>query len=116
MAEPADSGPSSAREAAERLFLAGVGVAALTKDRVDELVDALVQKGSLSQTEARGVVDELVGRWRSEGTKLSERAGGTLSTFFRERGLVTRRVYEELDLRLALVEHRLRLLEKQPEA
>jgi BMFP domain-containing protein YqiC len=44
---------------------------------------------------------------------VGERAGSTLGSFFRELGLVTRREYEELELRLAQLEHRLRLLEKQ---
>ncbi len=40
--------------------------------------------------------------------------GSTLSGVFREVGLVTRREYEELELRLAQLEHRLRLVERQP--
>jgi hypothetical protein len=44
---------------------------------------------------------------------MSERASSTLGTLFREVGLITRRDYEELELRLAQVEHRLRLVEKQ---
>jgi BMFP domain-containing protein YqiC len=45
---------------------------------------------------------------------VSERAGATLSGLFRELGLVTRHEYEDLELRLAQLEHRLRLLEKGP--
>jgi BMFP domain-containing protein YqiC len=36
-----------------------------------------------------------------------------MTSFFRELGLVTRREHEELELRLAQLEHRLRLVEKQ---
>ncbi|HXV57756.1 MAG TPA: hypothetical protein VD704_07805 [Gaiellaceae bacterium] len=102
----------SLRDAAEELFLAGVGVVALTKDRTEELVDELAGRGKVSREEARTLVDDVVGRWRGEALRMSERAGSTFSGLFRELGLVTRREYEELELRLAQLEHRLRLLEK----
>ena len=55
-----------------------------------------------------------MGRWRGDALRLGERAGSTLSGVFREMGLVTRREYEELELRLAQLEHRLRLVERPP--
>jgi polyhydroxyalkanoate synthesis regulator phasin len=101
------------RELAEETFLAGVGAVALTKDRADELVQELVGRGKLTGEDAREIVDDVVGRWRGDAVRMSERAGATLSTLFRELGLITRHEYEELELRLAQLEHRLRLVEKQ---
>jgi BMFP domain-containing protein YqiC len=43
--------------------------------------------------------------------RLGERTGAGLSGLFRELGLVTRDELEELELRVAQLEHRLRLLE-----
>ena len=113
MAERADDSSRSLRGAAEELFLAGVGVVALTKDRTEELVDELAGRGKVSRDEARELVDEIVGRWRNEALRASERAGSTFSDLFKELGLVTRRDYDELELRLAQLEHRLRLVEKE---
>ncbi|HET6696904.1 MAG TPA: hypothetical protein VFG85_10400, partial [Gaiellaceae bacterium] len=73
----------------------------------------LVGRGKVSREDAKEVVDEVVGRWRGEALRVGERAGSTLSGLFREVGLVTRREYEELELRLAQLEHRLRLVEKE---
>jgi polyhydroxyalkanoate synthesis regulator phasin len=112
MAERDSDSERSLRGAAEELFLAGIGVVALTKERTEELVDELAGKGKVSREEARTLVDEVVGRWRGEALRMSERAGSTFSGLFRELGLVTRREYEELELRLAQLEHRLRLVEK----
>jgi polyhydroxyalkanoate synthesis regulator phasin len=112
MAEPGNDASRSLREAAEELFLAGVGVVALTKDRTEELVDELAGRGKVSRDEARDLVDEIVGRWRNEALRVSERAGSTFSGLFKELGLVTRSDYDELELRLAQLEHRLRLVEK----
>jgi polyhydroxyalkanoate synthesis regulator phasin len=113
MAAPGNDSARSLRDAAEELFLAGVGVVALTKDRTEELVDELAGRGKVSRDEARDLVDEIVGRWRGEAFRVSERAGSTFSGLFKELGLVTRRDYDELELRLAQLEHRLRLLEKE---
>jgi polyhydroxyalkanoate synthesis regulator phasin len=115
MAEPGNGGDSdrSLRGTAEELLLAGVGVVALTKERSEELVDELTSRGKVSRDDARAIVDDVVGRWRGEAMRVGERAGATFSGLFRELGLVTRREYEELELRLAQLEHRLRLVEKE---
>ena len=112
MAARGNDSERSLRDAAEELFLAGVGVVALTKDRTEELVDELAGRGKVSRDEARDLVEELVGRWRGEAVRVSERAGSKFSGLFKEFGLVTRTDYDELELRLAQLEHRLRLLEK----
>ena len=112
MAGRGNDSERSLREAAEELFLAGVGVVALTKDRTEELVDELAGRGKVSRDEARDLGEEIVGRWRGEAVRVSERAGSTFSGLFKELGLVTRRDYDELELRLAQLEHRLRLVEK----
>jgi polyhydroxyalkanoate synthesis regulator phasin len=100
-----------ARELAERLVLAGVGAVALTAERAETLADELAARAGMGRDEARAVVEELVGRWRSEGVRLGERTGAGLAGLFRELGLVTRDELEELELRVAQLEHRLRLLE-----
>jgi polyhydroxyalkanoate synthesis regulator phasin len=114
MAERADHTTKSLRDYAEETFMAGVGAVVLTKERVDELVDELSSKGRLTREDARELIDEMVGRWRGDAVRVGERASSTLGGVFREVGLVTRREYEELELRLAQLEHRLRLVERQP--
>jgi polyhydroxyalkanoate synthesis regulator phasin len=115
MAERAKQSARSLRDLAEETLLASVGLAALTKERTDELVDEIAGRGKVSRDDARELVDEVLWRWRGEATRAGERAGMTLSGVFREFGLVTRREYDELELRCAQLEHRLRLLEGAPE-
>jgi polyhydroxyalkanoate synthesis regulator phasin len=115
MAERAKQSARSLRDLAEETLLASVGLAALTKERTDELVDEIAGRGKVSRDDARELVDEVLWRWRNEATRAGERAGTTLSGLFRELGLVTRREYDELELRCAQLEHRLRLLEGAPE-
>lgn len=112
MDEPASDSSRSLRAALEELILAGFGAAAITRERGNELADELASRGKLSRDEARALVDDTVSRVRGDAGRMSERASGSLSSVYREVGLVTRREYEELELRLAQLEHRLRLLER----
>ena len=110
---PGSESTSSLREFVEELFYAGVGAVALTKDRADELVDELTKRGRMAPTEARELVEGMTGRWRGEALRLSERTSSGLAGMMRELGLVTRREWEELELRLSQLEHRTRLLESR---
>ena len=109
-------GPSSVRELVERMLLAAIGAVALTRDRAEELADELAERGTMSRDEARDAIDDVTGRWRRDASHLGGRAGSSLGGVFRDVGIVPRRDYEELELRLAQLEHRLKLLEKDPEA
>jgi len=101
-------------EQVERLALVGVGAAALTAERIDALATALAERGGIRREEARETISSLASRWRGDSARLGERAGVGLSGLFRELGLVTRDEHEELELRVAQLEHRLRLVETSP--
>jgi len=111
-----DERDSSPRDLAERLGLAAVGAVALTAERIDELAGELAERGGLRRDEARQLIEEAVVRWRGDATRLTERAGQGLQGIFAQLGLVGRDEVEELELRLAQVEHRLRLVEGAAEA
>ena len=102
-------------EPVRRLALALVGAVALTAERADELADALATRGGMSRDEVRGWIDEATTRWRGDAVRVGERAGATLNGVLRELGLVTREEWDELELRVAQLEHRLRLVETQPQ-
>jgi polyhydroxyalkanoate synthesis regulator phasin len=107
MAEPG----KEPRDLLGQVLLAGIGAAALTADRVEELVDALTKRGGVQKDEARAAIDDVVSRWRGDATRATERAGAGLHGILREAGLVLRSEYEELELRVAQLEHRLKLVE-----
>jgi polyhydroxyalkanoate synthesis regulator phasin len=104
--------PSSpVRELVERLLFAGVGAVSLTAERAEALAEELAEKGGIRKEEARALIDDATARWRGEAGRVGERASVALESVFRELGLVTKDEYEELELRVAQLEHRLRLLE-----
>jgi polyhydroxyalkanoate synthesis regulator phasin len=102
------------RETAERLGLAAIGAVSLTAERADALADLLAERGGMRRDEARAAIEELMTRWRGEAVRVGERAGAGLEGVFQQLGLVTRGEYEELELRVAQLEHRLRLVEGGP--
>jgi polyhydroxyalkanoate synthesis regulator phasin len=102
-------------EPVRRLALALVGAVALTAERADELADSLAARGGMSRDEVRGWIDEATTRWRGDAVRVGEKAGATLNGVLRELGLVTREEWDELELRVAQLEHRLRLVETQPQ-
>jgi polyhydroxyalkanoate synthesis regulator phasin len=111
MAAPANG----LREQAEKLLLAAVGAVALTTERIDELGDELASKAGIRREEATALVREVADGWRREAGRLGERTNDAAQRLVKELGLVTQDEVEDLELRLAQLEHRLKLLEKRPQ-
>jgi polyhydroxyalkanoate synthesis regulator phasin len=103
--------PASLRELGEQIALAALGAVSLGAQRLDELADELADRGALRKDEARQLLDGLSARWRGDATRIGERAGENLHGVLHQLGLVTREELEEVELRVAQLEHRLRLLE-----
>jgi polyhydroxyalkanoate synthesis regulator phasin len=105
---------NSVVDALERVGLAALGAVALTADRADALADELARAGGMRRDEARELIEQTAHRWRGEALRVSERAGAGLEGFFQQLGLVPRSELEDLELRVAQLEHRLRLVESDP--
>ena len=97
-----------------QLALAAVGAVALTAERADELAESLAERGGMTKDEVRGWIDDATARWRGDAVRMGERAGSALHGVFHDLGLVTRGEWDELELRVAQLEHRVRLLESSP--
>jgi polyhydroxyalkanoate synthesis regulator phasin len=107
---------ASVRELLERIALTAVGAVALTAERADALAEELADRGIARRDEAKALVDDVTSRWRGDATRIGEKAGATLDALFHELGLATKDDLEDLELRLAQLEHRLGLLEEpEPE-
>jgi polyhydroxyalkanoate synthesis regulator phasin len=105
---------SGTRELLERMVFSAVGAVALTAERADALAEELADRGLARRDEARALIEDLSSRWRGDATRLGERAGAAMDTLFRELGVATKDDLEELELRIAQLEHRLSLLEEPP--
>jgi len=70
----------------------------------------------LKLDELRSLLDEFSGRWRGDAVRVGEGTRQRLRDLCRELGLITRDDWDELDLRVAQLEHRLRMLEEDEDA
>lgn len=61
--------------------------------------------------ELRSLFDDLGSRWRGDAVRVGEGSKRRVQELARELGLVTRDEWDELELRVAQLEHRLRLVE-----
>ena len=62
--------------------------------------------------ELRSFADDLTSRWRGDAMRVSETSRRRVQGVAHELGLVTREDWDELELRVAQLEHRLKLLER----
>jgi polyhydroxyalkanoate synthesis regulator phasin len=98
----------------ERLVLLQVGAAAATRDRVQEVVERLIEQGRIEREEGRAVVDDVMTRARERSAGARSLVDASVQQGLRRGGLPTREDYEDLVFRVEQLEHRVRMLEDLP--
>jgi polyhydroxyalkanoate synthesis regulator phasin len=104
-------GSSQDRGPLETAALAGVGALALAARRVDELADELAGRVGVDPDDMRSALTDAVDSWRREVRRVGDTTTDAASRLTEELGLVTSDAVRELELRVAQLEHRLKLLE-----
>ncbi|MGH3088680.1 MAG: phasin family protein [Rubrobacteraceae bacterium] len=101
-------------ETLERLILLQIGAAAATRDRVEKVVEGLIEQGRLQREEGRTVVDEVMTRARERSSGARSLVDASTQQALRTAGLPTREDYEDMVFRVEQLEHRVRMLEDRP--
>ena len=104
--------PASERGPLETLSLAGLGAVALVAQHADELAAEIGARLGVERDEVRTAIADVLDSWRREATRLGETAGSTAARAASELGAASRDVVSDLELRVAQLEHRIRLLER----
>jgi polyhydroxyalkanoate synthesis regulator phasin len=99
------------RPSLAQLLLAGVGWATLGLEALDELADELAGRVGADRAEMRSALRDVTASWRREADRLGVRRGEAADKALAKLGLVRREELDDLNLRLAQLEHRLRLVE-----
>jgi polyhydroxyalkanoate synthesis regulator phasin len=87
--------------------MAEPGSGSAERDALDRIVTQL----GLRLDEVRALLDDVTSRWRGDAMRVGEGSKRRVHDLARELGLVTRDEWDELELRVAQLEHRLGLLE-----
>ena len=104
--------PASERSTLETLSLAGIGAVALVAQHADELASEIANRVGVERDEVRAVIADVLDSWRREATRLGESGGSMAARAASELGAASRDAVSDLELRVAQIEHRLRLLER----
>lgn len=104
---------ASERGPLETLSLAGLGAIALVAQHADELATEIGSRLGVEGDEVRAAIADVLDSWRREAARLGETAGSTAARVSSELGTASRDAVSDLELRVAQLEHRLRLLEKE---
>jgi polyhydroxyalkanoate synthesis regulator phasin len=94
------------------LLLAGIGWASLGLEAADELADDLARRVGVDRGAMRAAVQDTIDSWRAELERLGARRDEAVERALAKTGLVRREELEDLALRVAQLEHRVRLLER----
>ena len=94
-------------ELIKKTMLAGVGLSVVTKDKVLESLDELVEKGKLTQEEAVEMSDKIVREGEEQTEKAKTEAGKLFTEMLQRANLVTKDQYDALAARVSELEGRL---------
>jgi len=102
----------NARRSLETLALAGLGAFALAAGHADELSDEIASRLGVERDDVRAALADVLESWRREAGRLGERTTDAASKVGEELGIASRDAVDDLRLRVAQLEHRLKLLER----
>jgi polyhydroxyalkanoate synthesis regulator phasin len=103
----AERGSAPERGPLETAALAGIGALAIAARRADELAGRV----GADPEEMRAALADAIDSWRRETRRLGDSTSEAASRLTGELGIATSDALRELELRVAQLEHRLKLLE-----
>jgi polyhydroxyalkanoate synthesis regulator phasin len=84
----------------KKTFYTGLGVVALTKEKIEELADELVEKGKLSESDVKKFVDDLFEKSESAKDQVKKHVEKITEDTLNKMNLVTKDNLDALEKRL----------------
>ncbi|MGC7846874.1 phasin family protein [Desulforudis sp. 1088] len=94
-------------EMMRKLMMISIGAVSLTKEKAEQLVKELSEKGQISTSEAKAFVKELLEKGEKERQQIQKTIASEFGKLREEWGLVTKKDLAEVNARLARIEERL---------
>jgi polyhydroxyalkanoate synthesis regulator phasin len=94
----------SVSEMLERVFLIGIGAASLTRDKVSELVDELVQRGQLTREQGEKILDQTAEKAIDEAAAMKGNVSEAFQDALRAMGIANNGQIDELERRISVLE------------
>jgi poly(hydroxyalkanoate) granule-associated protein len=87
-----------------KMTLAGAGLAIITTEKIQEMMDDLVKKGEMTEKEAREAVNEFVEKSKQARKDLEEKVEKIITGFLNRMNIPTRKELDEIKERLERLE------------
>jgi len=84
----------------KKTFYTGLGVVALTKEKIEELANELVEKGKLSEGEVKKFVDDLFEKSESAKEQVKKHVEKIIEDTLKKMKLITKDDLDALEKRL----------------
>lgn len=84
----------------KKTLTTGLGMAFITKEKIEELSKEFVEKGKLSEKDARGLIDELSKKSKEARTKVEEEIEKVVTGTVKKMNLATRDDFRLLEKKL----------------
>lgn len=92
------------RDMLRRLSLAGLGVFSLTKEKAEQVVKELSERGQVNAEEARSLFKDLVEKGEQERAALSQTIRNEIQKIREEVGFVSKQEFKHLEERISRLE------------
>jgi len=90
-----------------KTILAGVGFAAVTKDKAEQLVKEYIEKGEITEKEGKELVDDLIKKSEQARTDFETKLEDTIRKVLKKMNIATREDVSALDDRIKSMEQKL---------
>ena len=89
-----------------KMFLAGVGFATMTKEKIDEHIKELVEKGKLTEKEGCEMADEMLKKSKQAAEDLEKQVEKLVQQTLQKIQVASKKEVEELAARIEQLEAR----------
>lgn len=89
----------------KKTLLAGAGLAAMTKEKIEEVIGELVEKGNLSEKEGKEVVEELIEKSKTAKKDLEKKIEKIVTESLKKINIPTRDELTEIKERIERLEN-----------
>ncbi|NLZ51933.1 MAG: hypothetical protein GX892_02105 [Thermoanaerobacteraceae bacterium] len=91
----------------KQMLYAGIGLAAVTKEKAEEVIAELIKKGEMSKEEGKDVLNTLVNRMQEESERLKQKINEQVENTITSMNLVRKSQLDEVLQRLDELEKKL---------
>jgi len=78
-------------------MLIGIGLATLTREKIEQTIDELIKKGEMSEKEGKEALDDLVKKSKEVRKELTDKVEKTVADTLKKLNIPTRKEFSELE-------------------